>query len=587
MTARWVRIGNSNVASNIVRRPVPTPQALAGLGTVGPLLARIYAAREVCTLEEVDHTLPRLQPFHGLLGLDVAVDLLQSAIAADERILIVGDFDADGATSTAVAVRALRALGANHVDYLVPNRFTFGYGLTPEIVDVAAERNPHLIVTVDNGISSHEGVERAKAFGIRVVITDHHLPPETLPNAEAIVNPNQRGDNSSLGSMAGVGVIFYVMLALRSRLREQGHFGAGTGPNLGVLLDLVALGTVADVAVLDRNNRVLVAQGLARLHRGQGQPGVRALLEVAQRDPARASASDLGFAAGPRLNAAGRLNDMGLGIECLLSDDPKRASEWAEQLDALNRERRSLEGEMTEEARAQVSALELGDEGKLPRGLCLFDERWHPGIVGIIASRVKDDCHRPVIAFARDDSGQLKGSGRSVSGVHIRDAIEAVASSHPQWVERFGGHAMAAGLTIAGDSFEAFSLAFDEVVRARLPAEALVGTLFSDGELSANDLQLEVAEQLRDAGPWGQGFPEPLFDGMFVVNEHRIVGTNHTKLTLNVPGSPIVIDGIAFNIVEPDLAVGVEVHIAYRLDVNHFRGRSRLQLIIEHLQVAR
>lgn len=572
----------------IVRRPVPCAQSLQALSGLDPLIARLYAARQVESADDVEHVLGKLRTYHGVMGIERAVDLLEGALRSQARILVVGDFDADGATSTAVAIRALRAFGASNVDYLVPNRFEFGYGLTPEIVDLAASRAPDLIITVDNGISSLDGVRRAHSLGIQVLVTDHHLPGSALPDADAIVNPNQHGDNSALGTLAGVGVIFYVMLALRARLREHAWFEDLPDPNLAALLDLVAVGTVADVAPLDANNRILVAQGLERLRRGQGSPGVRALLRVARRDAQFATAGDLAFAVGPRLNAAGRLTDMSTGIECLLCDDPPEAFRWAERLEALNQERRSLEAEMTREAEAQVETLAL-EQAALPAGLCLFDESWHPGIVGIIASRVKDQTHRPVIAFARDGAEQLKGSGRSIGPLHIRDAIERVAGLLPGTVERFGGHAMAAGLTLSRSALPAFSEAFAAHVSQSVPREALDRVWVTDGELTPAQLTLSVARALREAGPWGQGFPEPLFDGVFDVEDKRTVGGKHTRLVVRPAGmeaaqSPTV-EAIAFNtdtsIFGPD-----PMHLIYRLDVNRFRGVERLQLVVEHVQVA-
>ena len=574
----------------ITRRPVPSAAALQPLEGLDPLVARLYAMRQVQRASDVDHVLANLQTYHGLLGIESAVDLLEETLNRNARILVVGDFDADGATSTAVALRSLRMLGAKHVDYLVPNRFEFGYGLTPEIVDLAASRSPQLIITVDNGISSIEGVRRAHSLGIRVLITDHHLPGPTLPDADAIVNPNQRGDNSALGTLAGVGVVFYLMLALRARLRERGWFESTPPPNLGVLLDLVAVGTVADVAPLDANNRILVAQGLQRLKRGAGTPGVRALLRVARREAEFATASDLAFAVGPRLNAAGRLSDMSTGIECLLCDESLEAFRWAERLDALNRERRSIETTMTEEAEAQVAALELGD-ATLPAGLCLFDEHWHPGIVGIIASRVKDKTHRPVIAFARESADQLKGSGRSIPQLHMRDTIEHIAGQLPDAVQRFGGHAMAAGLTVSRDSFDEFARAFAAYVENDVTQEALNRTWVTDGELAPEQMNLTVAQRLRDAGPWGQGFPEPVFDGVFQVHDKRIVGGKHTRLTLRPiadvvpPAAYEPVEAIAFN-TDIDIFGEQPLHMVYRLDVNRFRGTERVQLVVEHVQVA-
>lgn len=572
----------------IVRRSRPTAQALGALASLDPLVARLYAAREVRTIGEAELRLSRLSTFDGLLGIEGAVDLLVEVLRGGKRVLVVGDFDADGATSTAVALRALRAFGADDVDYLVPNRFEFGYGLTPEIVDIASTRSPDLIITVDNGISSVEGVARARSLGIKVIVTDHHLPGAELPDADAIVNPNQRGDNSSLGGLAGVGVLFYVMLALRARLREEGWFNSRSAPNLGVLLDLVAMGTVADVAPFDSNNRILVAQGLERLRRGEGCAGLRALLRVSGRPAKYVSASDLAFAVAPRLNAAGRLADMSTGIECLLSDDAHEAFMWAEQLDGLNRTRRDIEQTMTREAEEQVEAL-CFDAEALPSGLCLFEEQWHPGIVGIIASRVKDKFHRPVIAFAPEGVDNLKGSARSIPDLHIRDSIEAVATRLPGIVRRFGGHAMAAGLTLSRHGFNQFSAAFSEHVAGRVNESALNRVWLSDGELQLEQLTLATALKLQEAGPWGQGFPEPVFDGYFDVEAKRTVGGKHTRLDLRVAGRDTAggkpIEAIAFNIAA-DRFPDKSLHLVYRLDVNRFRGIERVQLIVEHIQVA-
>jgi single-stranded-DNA-specific exonuclease len=567
----------------IVRRSVP-PGSERLPEDLHPVLRRVYAARAVESMEDIEYSLNRLLPLTELGGLPAAVELLQEAITADRRILIVSDFDADGATSCVLCMRALRAMGAGDVQYLVPNRFEYGYGLTAEIVAVAAERDPALIVTVDNGISSIDGVAAAKQRGIRVLITDHHLAGETLPDADAIVNPNQPGDPFPSKSLAGVGVAFYVMLALRARLREQGWFaGQGrTEPNLAQYLDLVALGTVADVVPLDRNNRILVQQGLQRMRAGHCVPGIRALLKVANRSLHRVVATDLGFTVGPRLNAAGRLDDMSLGIECLLTDDEPAARDMAQQLDVLNRDRREIEADMQVQALAALRDLELtGDD--LPIGLCLFNPDWHQGVIGILAARIKERFHRPVIAFARGGDGDLKGSARSVPGLHIRDALDAVATRHPALVKKFGGHAMAAGLTLAEADYAAFTTAFETEVARHLSAEDLATVIYSDGELSDAELSLDTAQLLRDAGPWGQGFPAPVFDGNFEVMAQRVVGEKHLKLTLKPVDGGSRIDGIAFNtsILPADCA---RVRMAYRLDVNEYRGLVSPQLVIEYIE---
>lgn len=482
--------------------PRPLPETLPDLGDLPPLLARLYAARGVRCAEELDKGLARLIPYQRLKGIEEGVALLVDALEGGQRILIVGDFDADGATASSVGVLALRMLGAAWVDYLVPNRFEYGYGLTPEIVGVALEKRPDLLVTVDNGISSVDGVQAAKAAGLKVLVTDHHLPGPELPAADAIINPNQPGCEFPSKAMAGVGVIFYVMLALRARLRELDWF-ARRGlkePNLAELLDLVALGSVADVVPLDANNRILVHQGLARIRAGRARPGLRALLEVAGRPPVRITSTDLGFILGPRLNAAGRLDDMSLGIECLLCDDEALARDMAVQLDQLNQDRKAIEQGMQREALAQLKELSLE---QLPFGLCLFDADWHQGVIGILASRLKERYHRPTIAFADAGDGSLKGSARSIPGFHIRDALDAVAARHPGLISKFGGHAMAAGLSLPQENFGAFSAAFDAEVRRQLAEEDLAGRLLSDGQLSIQEFHLELARVApgRSLGP--------------------------------------------------------------------------------------
>lgn len=548
-----------------------------------PVLARLYAARHVYHSEELDQSLERLLPPDGLKDMDRATTLLADALRDRRRLLILADFDADGATSCALAMRALRAMGAPEVHYVVPNRFEYGYGLTPEIVAVAAQWRPDLLITVDNGISSVEGVRAARGAGMQVLITDHHLPGAELPPADAIVNPNQPGDGFASKVLAGVGVIFYVMLALRAQLRARGWFVQQgiAEPNLARLLDLVALGTVADVVPLDHNNRILVAQGLKRINQGQASAGIRALLNVAGRHPGRLGAADLGFAVAPRLNAAGRLTDMSLGIECLLTDDEARAEEIARQLDSLNRERRDIESGMQTQALEAIDRLHL--DGVLPHGLCLFDETWHQGVIGILAARIRERVHRPVIAFAPASDAELKGSARSVPGLHIRDALDAVAARHPGLVNKFGGHAMAAGLTLPRAHLDAFRVAFAAEAAQHLSDDDLAGRVVTDGELAAGDLTLELAQLLRDAGPWGQGFPEPLFDGVFEVAEQRVVGERHLKLRLSTGGRAV--EAIAFGQVPAgNLPAWKRVRAAYRLDVNEFQGRRSLQLVIEYLE---
>ncbi|MEP9317623.1 single-stranded-DNA-specific exonuclease RecJ [Pseudomonas sp. LABIM340] len=562
----------------------PLPPTLPNLGDLPPLLTRLYAARGVQSAAELDKGLARLIPYQQLKGVDAAVELLVDALEKGQRILYVGDFDADGATASSVGVLALRMLGAAWVDYLVPNRFEYGYGLTPEIVAVALEKRPELLVTVDNGISSIDGVAAAKAAGLRVLVTDHHLPGQELPAADAIVNPNQPGCDFPSKAMAGVGVIFYVMLALRARLRERGWFAARgiAEPNLAELLDLVSLGSVADVVPLDANNRILVHQGLARIRAGRARPGLRALLEVAGRDCRRITSTDLGFILGPRLNAAGRLDDMSLGIELLLCEDESVARDMAVQLDQLNQDRKAIEQGMQREALAQLKELPVEE---MPFGLCLFDPEWHQGVIGILASRLKERYHRPTIAFADAGDGTLKGSARSVPGFHIRDALDAVAARHSGLISKFGGHAMAAGLSLPQENFGAFAAAFDAEVRRQLDEEDLTGRLLSDGQLGAEEFHLELARALRQAGPWGQHFPEPLFHGIFQIVQQRVVGERHLKLVLKTECGSLQLDAIAFNIdreIWPNPTVRW-AEVAYKLDVNEFRGNETVQLMVAHI----
>ncbi|HHH43425.1 MAG TPA: single-stranded-DNA-specific exonuclease RecJ [Gammaproteobacteria bacterium] len=571
---------------NIIQRQSVESSYQALPDALHPVLKRVYAARSIHSDKDLDNRLARLHSPTELKGIHQAVTLLQEALEKQERILVVGDFDADGATSSALMVAALRAMGAQRVDYLVPNRFEFGYGLTPEIVTVAAASGPDLLVTVDNGISSIEGVAAARKLGIRVLVTDHHLPGDALPAADAIVNPNQPGDHFPSKHLAGVGVAFYLLMALRSRLRKQGWFEqqALPEPNLAEYLDLVALGTVADLVALDHNNRVLVRQGLQRIRAGQCRPGIRALLQIAGRSLSRVVAADFGFAVGPRLNAAGRLDDMSIGIECLLSENEITARPLAEQLDTLNRERREIEADMKTRATEYVQRVHV-EEAQLPLGLCLFEPDWHQGVIGILASRIKERFHRPVIAFARCGPDQLKGSARSISGLHIRDTLDAVAARHPDLLQKFGGHAMAAGLSLAEHRLPDFEAAFLQELSSRLDEHSLASVLESDGPLEAEDFNLDLAEQLRSAGPWGQGFPEPLFDGRFTIQQLRVVGEHHLKLRVRPEGGRELLDAIAFNqAADHTLRTGQPVRLAYRLDSNEYRGMLGLQLVVEVIE---
>lgn len=573
---------------SIVRRTPKTDAALQG-AELHPVLKAVYSNRAVAGADELEHSLSALLPMEKLKGIGAAVEVLAQGVQLQKRFLIVGDFDADGATSSALALRALRMLGAEQVDYLVPNRFEYGYGLTPEIVEVASQRSPDILITVDNGISSIEGVRAARAHGMQVVVTDHHLPGSALPAADAIVNPNQPGDEFPSKNLAGVGVIFYTMLALRARLREL-HWFEQQGveaPKLAELLDLVALGTVADVVPLDHNNRILVEQGLRRIRSGYACAGILALLQVANRSAQRLVAADMGFAVGPRLNAAGRLDDMSIGIECLLTDDVTRAQALAQQLDTLNRERREIESGMREQAMADLERLHLDPENpELPFGISLYDPSWHQGVIGILAARIKEQLHRPVIAFADGAEGEIKGSARSISGLHIRDVLDAVATRHPGMISKFGGHAMAAGLSLPLERLEDFRAAFDAEVRHRLHEDDLQGVIHSDGELDSADLGLELAGVLRAAGPWGQGFPEPVFDGEFEIVQRRIVGEKHLKMVLRPVAGRQHIDAIAFNALEQPWPTEAKyVRLAYRLDVNEYRGNCSAQLMVEHMEI--
>jgi single-stranded-DNA-specific exonuclease len=553
--------------------------------SVSPLLRRVYSARGAHDHAAARPRLADLLPPDGLLGLDAATALLADAIANDRHILVVGDFDCDGATACATAVRGLRMLGATRVSHAVPNRMVHGYGLSPALVAELAALQPELLVTVDHGIACHAGVAAAKAHGWQVLVTDHHLPGDALPPADAIVNPNQRGDGFGSRMLAGVGVIFYVLLALRRRLREAGRFGGDGGPDLSTLLDLVAVGTIADLVPLDANNRALVSAGLRRLRAGQGCAGLQALIEVSRRRADTLSAADIGFAIAPRLNAAGRLEDMALGIECLLCDDATQARELATVLDGINAERRAVQQQMVGEAESALAA--VPEAATAPRlAHCLFDAGWHPGVIGLVASKLKERLHRPVIAFAPSEPGSpmLRGSARSIPGFHIRDALAHVHAMRPGLMDRFGGHAMAAGLSLPQAHFEAFQAAFLEAAEAMLTPDLLLDIIGSDGELPAEAFHIHNARALRDGGPWGQGFPEPLFDGEFDVLSWRPVGTQHLKLELGLAG--LRVQAIEFG-GGTGAPPGARVRIAYRLEPDGYRGGDAIQLVVVHREAAR
>ena len=539
---------------------------------VDPRMARVYAARGIISPSDLNHKLSALLSPAELASVKDAATLLADAIQAGKRLLIVADYDADGATACAVGMRALAAMGAK-VDFIVPNRFEFGYGLTPEIVALASQSSPDIIITVDNGIASVDGVAEANRRGIQVLVTDHHLPGQSLPDAAVIVNPNQVGDHFASKNLAGVGVIFYTMTALRTELRARNYFAGKTEPNLADLLDLVALGTVADVVRLDHNNRVLVEQGLARIRAGRMSPGIRALMQVADRDPRRASTYDLGFVVGPRLNAAGRLDDMSLGISCLLADNERTATELATKLDALNRERRSIESEMRDLALASLEDVDVGAR----YALSMFDASWHQGVVGILASRIREKYHRPVIAFAQDGQGNLKGSGRSVTGFHMRDAIDLVTKRHPELISKFGGHAMAAGLTIPETGMADFADAFEAVARELLTPADLAERIATDGSLAADELTFDFV-QMIDRQVWGQGFAAPSFTGHFRVLEQRVVGQKHLKLKLSLGGATF--EAMRFGSGD---ALNTSIDAVFRPSINDFRGNSTLQLVLNYV----
>ncbi|EIE9607584.1 single-stranded-DNA-specific exonuclease RecJ [Vibrio parahaemolyticus] len=574
----------------IQRRPEPDLSLLPD--SIPPILKRIYINRGITDIAQLETSARGLHSYQKLGGIEQAVELLFQAIQEQKRIIVVGDFDADGATSSALSVLALRMLGSNNVDYLVPNRFEDGYGLSPEVVDQALELGAEMIMTVDNGVSSIEGVRYAKENGITVLVTDHHLPGQVLPEVDAMVNPNLDSCAFPSKALAGVGVAFYLMMALCVHMRKHNWF-AQQGmqePKLMELIDLVALGTVADVVPLDENNRILVHQGLQRIRAGKARPGIQALIEVAKRDARRLVASDFGFALGPRINAAGRLDDMSFGVELLMCNNIHAARRMASELDGLNQTRKEIEEGMKQEAMAFCERLQFGENSELPYGLSLFQRDWHQGVIGILASRIKEKFHRPVIAFADGGEGTIKGSCRSIPGLHMRDALDFIDTQNPGLIIKFGGHAMAAGLTIKEQGFERFSRLFDEVVKKELDEAALKGVILTDGELKPEEFSMHIAEQLRAGGPFGQAFPEPIFDGEFKVLHQKLVGEKHLKLMLEplYKGHPtnVMIDGIAFNVDLrrwPDASVKT-VRLAYKLDVNEFRGNQSLQLMIDHIE---
>lgn len=565
------------------------PQAAAELqlGDIDPVLRRIFASRGIQQADELERSLSKLPSPWLLSGMRPMVEHLVAAVQRQKALTVVADFDADGATSCALAIKGLALLGMKNLNFVVPNRFEYGYGLTPEIVELVKLQRPDIILTVDNGISSIAGAKAAKAAGMQVLITDHHLPGLELPAADAIVNPNLPEDKFPSGNIAGVGVMFYVLMALRIRLREIHWFekSAVAEPNLAQLLDYVALGTVADVVALDRVNRVLVHQGLLRIRSGQCQAGIKALVEISGRQLANIHAADLGFAVAPRLNAAGRMDDMSLGIQCLLTEDSDLAKDIAAQLDALNQDRKEIEGHMKNEAMALLADMRALDEQHVPAGVCLYDANWHQGVIGILASRIKDRLHRPVIAFAPADNGELKGSARSINGVHIRDVLSDIAATHPQLLSKFGGHAMAAGLSIKLHDYPHFALLFADAVGAKLSQVDLEQKAWSDGQLDQQHLSLAFAEQLQQAAIWGQAFPEPSFDGIFDVYQCRIVGKQHLKFVLKLPFSNLLIDAIAFFADKPEIWLGCrKVHAVYKLDINEYRGQRGLQLQLQYLE---
>ncbi|MCM2681329.1 single-stranded-DNA-specific exonuclease RecJ [Echinimonas agarilytica] len=572
------------MTTSLIRQRVSPEHSLPN--TIHPILQRIYSARGVVETQQIEHSAGRLEHYQSLLGMPEAVRLLADAIANHQMITIVGDFDADGATSTAVCLLALQLFGHHKADYIVPNRFDSGYGLTPPIVDEAEKLGTELLITVDNGISALAGVAHAKNKGMKVLVTDHHLPGSEIPNADAIVNPNQHGCAFPSKSLAGVGVAFYLMVALKKHLSECDWYQKPL-PNLAELLDIVAVGTVADVVSLDQNNRIFVHQGLQRIRAGRARPGILALCQVAGRNPRELQASDLGFAVGPRLNAAGRLDDMGLGIQCLITNDVDAAHRMAQELDDLNKTRREIEQGMEKEALVALnSLLRKAEAEQLPRVLSLYQADWHQGVIGILASRVKDKYHRPVIAFASDDNGVLKGSARSISGVHMRDLLEAIDTEKPGLILKFGGHAMAAGLSLEAERYDEFKQLLEQKAQQWVNESLLNEEILTDGQLSRSELNLDFAQLLRTAGPWGQSFPEPVFEGRFELIQQRLVGEKHLKMVLKEESGGAIYDAIAFNIdtlLWPNLTIRW-VRIAYQLDINHFRGNTSMQFLVKHIE---
>jgi len=569
----------------IVHREVPDNINLPDL--IHPVLKRVYASRNIKSSKDLDYSLSSLIPFEQLSGINDAVILLQEMLEQKKRMLIIADFDADGATSCALAIRGLTAMGAKDVIYVVPNRFEHGYGLSPEIVDVALDYDPDLIITVDNGISSICGVEYARKNGVKVLITDHHLPAKELPNADVIINPQLANDKFPSKNLAGVGVIFYILLALRAKLKQEYWFENNNidYPNLANFLDLVALGTIADLVPLDKNNRTMVAHGLKLIKNNKSKPGIYALLNQAGRQLSKLTSSDLSFAVAPRLNAAGRLTDMSLGIECLLTDDEDDAIKIAEKLNRLNIERRKIQDNMQEEALAELEKYLQDTSGEIPYGICIYDKDWHQGVVGILASKIKEKFNRPVIVFAKENEGVLKGSARSISGLHIKDVFDEIATLHPDLILTFGGHAMAAGLTIKESEYSNFSNIFNKYANQYISSDRLEDAYLTDGELSDEDFTVPLAQAIQDAGPWGQSFPEPTFAGQFKILDKRVVGENHLKLKLQSRDNSATLDAIAFNMTDTNWPPETQQIVStYRLGINDFQGNTQVQLFLEHIE---
>ena len=568
----------------IINRDVPDGINLPD--SIHPVLKRIYASRNIKSSEDLDYSLGSLIPYEELSGVDDAVILLQEMITQKKRILIVADFDADGATSCALAIRGLTAMGAEDVIYVVPNRFEHGYGLSPKIVDVALDHDPDLIVTVDNGISSISGVEHAKKNGIKVLITDHHLPGDKLPSADVIINPQLKEDKFPSKNLAGVGVIFYILLALRAKLKAENWFDEKNikYPNLANLLDLVALGTISDLVPLDKNNRTMVAHGLKLMRKNKSKAGILAILNQSGRQLSTLTSGDLSFAIAPRLNAAGRLTDMSLGIECLLTDDKENATEMAKKLNQLNIERRQIQDNMEEQAFTEFEKYLQDTSKKVPHGICIYNQNWHQGVVGILAAKIKEKFNRPVVVFAQECQGILKGSARSITELHIKDVFDEIARLYPELILTFGGHAMAAGLTIEESQFDRFSDAFNKVVDRYISSDSLEDQCLTDGELSGDDFSLPLALAIQNAGPWGQSFPEPIFVGQFKILDKRVVGESHLKLKLQSRNNN-TLDAIAFNMTDDDWPSKLEqITSTYRLGINNYRGHSQVQLFIEHIE---